>query len=198
MVLSGPARDDVVMSTDTPQDSPVWPPQPSSPAPAPQPSSAHQPAAWSAGPQEAVQQAEPQRIWTVLSETKRRGAWQVPERLVLPVVMGDVLVDLREATLTAPVTTLEVQGLMGEVKIVVPDGVRVECTGSPIMGEFEERSDAGLAQPTPGAPLVRVVGAMIMGQVRVFRTAAAVGTGAYAIDGMTGWKHRRRQRRSRD
>ena len=125
MVLSGPARDDVVMSTDTPQDSPVWPPQPSSPAPAPQPSSAHQPAAWSAGPQDAVQQAEPQRIWTVLSETKRRGAWQVPERLVLPVVMGDVLVDHPHES---RVDDLEALAPLGLAPVDQPaEAVALEC-----------------------------------------------------------------------
>ena len=52
-----------------------------------------------------------------------------------------------------------------------------------------------LPAPGAGAPVVRVVGAMIMGQVRVFRTADAVGEGGYAIDGMAGWRAKRRRRK---
>jgi hypothetical protein len=38
---------------------------------------------------------------------------------------------------------------------------------------------------------------MIMGQVRVFRTADPVGEGRYAIDGMAGWRAQRRRRKER-
>lgn len=198
------------MTIDGPQDSPSWPPTPSRPptpswppTPSASPPAATGPApahpAFPAGgyPQDAPSDAGSERIWTIMSETKRRGDWRIPSRLVLPVALGDVYLDLREAQLTAPTTIIEVQGLMGEVKVVVPDSVRVECSGSAIMGEFGDLEAGTAGPPPPTAPVVRVVGAMIMGQVRVFRTSAPVGTGPFAIDGMAGWKHERRARRER-
>lgn len=185
------------MTSHSPQDSPTWPPapipaQPTSPG---HPSGAAYPGVPQPyGPQDASRNVV-DRVWTVMSNTKRRGDWVVPERIVLPVALGDVYVDLREARLTAPITTIEVQGLMGEVKIVVPESVRVECSGSAIVGEFHDVPSEQLPAPGAGAPVVRVVGAMIMGQVRVFRTADAVGEGGYAIDGMAGWRAKRRRRK---
>ena len=183
------------MTSDVPQDSPTWPPAPN-PAnvggaaypPVPQPG--------------ALQDASPDasatdRAWTIVGSTKRRGDWVVPERLVLPVALGDVVIDLRQARFTAATTTIEVQGLMGDVKIIVPDAIRVECSGSAIVGEFKDVPPEVATTPALSAGVVRVVGAMIFGQVRVFRTADAVGEARYAIDGMAGWRAQRRRRRER-
>ncbi len=179
------------MTSETPQDSLVWPPANTPPhrqgpvyPPLPQPH-----------PQDATG-PEVSRVWTIVSSTKRRGEWVVPERLVLPVAVGDVYLDLRQARLTAPTTTIEIAGLMGEVKVIVPDTVRVECGGSAIMGEFHDVLSGSPAPSDPSAALVRVVGAMIMGQVRVFRTADPVGEAGYSIDGIAGWRAQRRRRRN--
>lgn len=187
------------MTSQPPQDSPTWPPpsssqgsDPAAPLPPARPTYPATPT--TVGPQDTI---GVDRIWTVLSSTKRRGDWVVPARLVLPVALGDVVVDLREARLSASTTTVEVQGLMGDVKVIVPDAVRVECSGSAIMGEFTDVPSEASVAPGPGAPVVRVVGAMIMGQVRVFRTADPVGGGRYAIDGMAGWRAQRRRRKER-
>src|SRR5215207_316110 len=41
------------------------------------------------------------RLLAILSETKRSGRWVVPRRLEMRVIMGEVLIDLREAVLPA-------------------------------------------------------------------------------------------------
>ena len=133
--------------------------------------------------------------WTIMSETRRVGLWQVPTRFSASVLMGSVRIDLREAELTGPVTTIEVRGLMGEAKIIVPQTCRVECLGSPIMGEFTLKEHGSTDYLPADAPLVRVTGSIVMGSVEVFRTGAAVGEGSYAVDGFTGWNNRRAQRR---
>jgi hypothetical protein len=193
MVRRAGGAQDGRMTSDTPQDSQVWPP---TPAPAHGPGPVSFPTAAPHTPQDATS-AVGDRVWTILSNTKRRGDWVVPERLVLPVAMGDVYIDLRQARLTAQTTTIEVQGLMGEVKIVVPDTVRVECSGSAIMGEFHDVPSVSPAPSGLSGAVVRVVGAMIMGQVRVFRTAEPVGEAGYSIDGLAGWRAQRRRHRTR-
>lgn len=134
-----------------------------------------------------------QRLWAVLGECERRGTWQVPAQLTVTALLGEIRLDLREAQLSAGVTTIEVRGLFAEVRIIVPDGYRVECAGSAILGEFADR-DAGPTRPAPaGAPLIRVVGAAVLSEVRAYRTAAPVGQGRFAVDGLTGLRHRLRR-----
>lgn len=98
----------------------------------------------------------------ILTGIVRKGRWTVPERLTATAVLGDVKLDLRAATLSAPVTTLKVQAVLGDVQLIVPPGVRVEVNGSPILGEIRDRvDDAGLP---PDAPVVRVEALALLGE----------------------------------
>ena len=176
-----------------PQDAPHWPTPAEPPSPWPDPPAAVTPIGSNAG----VAQLPPAQThtWTVMSSAKRTGWWRVPERFGTSVAMGEMRLDLREAELSGPVTTIEVHGLLGEVKIIVPDTCRVECTGSPILGDFESKDVDAAPDPGPAAPLIRVTGSMLLGSVTVYRTAAAVGQGAYVIDGLKGARSRRERRR---
>jgi hypothetical protein len=78
--------------------------------------------------------------------------------------MGGVVLDLREARLTAPVTDIYVVAVMGGVEITVPPDVRLESDGFAIMGGFEDQ----LKEPAsmdPNAPVVRIHGLAVMGGV---------------------------------
>lgn len=167
-----------------PQDSPHWPPVPDRPT--------HPYAV----PQDAAH-VPMEQVWTVVSSLKRTGAWRVPAHLAVSVAMGDARLDLREAELSSPLTTIEVRGFMGDVKIIVPDRLRVECTGSAFVGEFEHKESGVTAAAPADSPLVRVIGGMLLGEVTVYRTAAAVGEGAFSVDGLAGVRARRRLRRLR-
>lgn len=139
--------------------------------------------------------ADAERVWTIMGSTKRTGAWEVPARLVLSVAMGDVRIDLREARFAARNTEIEVRGLMGDVKIIAPDTMRVRVTGSPIMAEFRQREGGETAEPPPDAPQLLVTGSMAMGDVTVWRTGDPVGSGTFGVDGLAGIRQRRRERR---
>jgi hypothetical protein len=71
------------------------------------------------------------------------------------------------------------------VKIIVPPGLRVECDGVAIMGEFKEQHSS--PDDDPGAPLVRVRGLALMGSVTV--TTRLPGESALAA-----WRRRKRER----
>ncbi len=135
-----------------------------------------------------------ERMWTVLGETKRRGPWQVPAHLAVTAIAGEARLDLREASLSGAVTTIQVTGALCEVRIIVPDSYRVECTGGAILGEFEDREAAPASPAPPDAPLIRVTGGVLLGEVRAYRTSAPVGEGRFAVDGMKGLRHRLRRR----
>ena len=100
----------------------------------------------------------------LMSGVVRRGTWTVPSRIRAFACMGGIGLDLRDATLTAPVTDIYVVALMGGVEIIVPPDVRLESDGFAIMGGFEDQ----LKEPAsrdPDAPVVRVHGLAIMGGV---------------------------------
>ena len=104
------------------------------------------------------------RFFALMSGVVRRGRWVVPGRIRAVACMGGIELDLREATLTAPVTEIRVLAVMGGVVITVPPGVRLESDGLAIMGGFEDQ----LREPAsrdPNAPVVRVRGLAIMGGV---------------------------------
>lgn len=103
-------------------------------------------------------------FFALMSGVVRRGRWTVPARIRAMACMGGIGLDLREATLTAPVTDIYVFALMGGVEIIVPPDVRLEADGFAIMGGFEDQ----LREPAShdaNTPLIRVHGVAIMGGV---------------------------------
>jgi hypothetical protein len=105
-----------------------------------------------------------QRMLAFMSSVRREGEWTPPRYLHVSAFMGAVHLDLREAFLSGDMT-INVKTTMGEVKILVPPGVRVESTGNAILGEFDQR---GGGTPVPvDAPVVRVTGTSIMGTVSI-------------------------------
>jgi hypothetical protein len=90
----------------------------------------------------------------ILGETQRRWRWRVAPRLTAVGVLGGCVLDLRTATLTAPVTTITAVTVLSGVDVLVPPGVRVELSVYGLFGS----ADSLLPEQDlpPDAPLVRV------------------------------------------
>jgi hypothetical protein len=101
----------------------------------------------------------------IMSQTERVGRWRVAAKNRAIAVMGSCKLDLRGATISAPVTTIRASVLMGELEITVPENVAVELETLTIMGERKWRQLG--AEPDPDSPLVRVTGFVLMGSVKV-------------------------------
>ena len=108
----------------------------------------------------------------IMSECKRQGVWAVPEHHSAFALMGSVVIDLREAQLSAQHTQINASSVMGEVKIIVPAHMHVVLDGTPIMGEFSQGKDRVPAELGPGSPSIRVRGMALMGSVTVQRLPA--------------------------
>lgn len=104
-------------------------------------------------------------VSAVLSSNERRGSWVVPARLRVKAVLGNVELDLREATLTAPVTEITVRAVLGNVELTVPPGVRVEILGSAFLANFGTDGAPSPVPAAPGQPVVRVLGRAVLGNV---------------------------------
>ena len=103
---------------------------------------------------------------SVFSKVTRRGQWVLPHTLRVATFMGHVKMDLTQVAIAPGGSSIEVLSILGEVDIVVPRSLRVECSGNPILGEFEVKA-RGVAPPSATAPLVRISGSAIGGMVRV-------------------------------
>ena len=97
---------------------------------------------------------------------KRSGSWTPPRHLNAVAVMGGVELDFREARFPEGETTVNAVAVMGGVEIVVPPGLRVECSGLPVMGGFERLDQDGDPEYAPGAVL-KIRGLACMGGVEV-------------------------------
>lgn len=106
------------------------------------------------------------RLLTVFAETKRRGAWTPPRALRTVTVFGSTTLDLREARLQPGVTEIEARVVFGELKVLVPPGVRVESEGNAVFGSFDHSAPAWDALP-PDAPTVRIRGLAVFGATHV-------------------------------
>ncbi|MEU8386014.1 DUF1707 domain-containing protein [Streptosporangium sp. NPDC048865] len=114
------------------------------------------------------------RRWfvAVMGSSKRRGSWRIDKPLGAVAVMGDVVLDLRQAEVrTGGAVDIVATAVMGDVKIIVPDGVDVELDGVAIMGD--KKVQVIEAPPGTNAPLVRVRAYVVMGDVKVVGDAKA-------------------------
>ena len=116
------------------------------------------------GPAAALPAEAPHEMTAILSNQTRTGRWRVPARLAARSVLGDCHIELQDAVLTSPVTTIEARTTLGAVTIIVPEGVEVRLSGTVILGSHvsEVRGDA-----LPGAPVIDVRARAVLGSVTI-------------------------------
>ncbi len=107
----------------------------------------------------------------ILSETKRRGVWQVPEQHTAFSMMGTVSLDLREAQFESRDVTINAYSIMGDVTIIVNALTRVVVDGVAILADFSESRAKVSAELTGESQIVRVKGMALMASVSVERKA---------------------------
>ena len=105
----------------------------------------------------------------VMSETRRSGAWFVPDRHSAFALMGGVTLDLREAHFENDELTIFANAVMGEVRVIVNAATTVVVEGTGVMGEYTEQRPKVPFDPGPGGPVVHLKGLALMGSVNVRR-----------------------------
>lgn len=105
------------------------------------------------------------RITSILGEEKRRGRWEVPARIDVTSIMADVTLDFTDAIVRTDAVDIHAAVVIGEVTIIVPEGIDVRFEqGVNILGDRKLK----LREPvTPGAPIYRIHGMVLLGQVTV-------------------------------
>ncbi|RFS82917.1 DUF1707 and DUF2154 domain-containing protein [Actinomadura spongiicola] len=105
------------------------------------------------------------RFSAFMGDCKERIVGRIDGPLEAVSVMGDVELDLRGAQVPSGEVIVTATAVMGDVKIIVPDGVRVEVTGHNFLGDRR----ISVREPHPGArvPVVRVSATVVMGDVKI-------------------------------
>lgn len=126
-------------------------------------------------------------VAAVFGGQRREGRWVVPERLAVAAVFGEALLDFREALLQSSRVIVYATVVCGRLKILVPDGVAVEVTGTSLAtsrrGPVTRRRPARGAGPgpqvaapgQPDLPVIEVRGLMLGGQVQAIAPPRARG-----------------------
>jgi hypothetical protein len=108
----------------------------------------------------------PGEITAVLGNESRKGPWIVPAHLTVRSVLGDCHLEMQEAAIRQPVTTIDTKVRFGSVTIYVPDGIDVRMTGRAVLGA---KSSELRGEPRPGAPVIVVHCDVLCGAVTVRR-----------------------------
>ena len=111
------------------------------------------------------------RSQAILGDKRRDGHWVVPPVYTATAVMGNVRLDLREASFAEAEATISCTVLMGEVRIRVAPDVTIVEDVSTVLAEVKQRSSAELPPVPAGGPRLRVHGTAIMGNVIIERLA---------------------------
>ena len=106
----------------------------------------------------------PTHASSVFGDVRRGGAWTVPAAGKWQTVLGDVVLDVRQAHVPATEVRIHARSFFGDVELLVPEGVEVEVRSRTLFGDIkQEAGDAG----APGAPRIILTGGTVFGDVRV-------------------------------
>ncbi len=110
---------------------------------------------------------EGRSVVAVFGAAERSGHWVVDDGMSTVAVFGGVDLDMREAALESPTTTMTVVAVFGGVDITLPDGVEVRTSGFSLFGGTDGPKDR--TPPPHGAPVLRVRVYAVFGGVSLRR-----------------------------
>lgn len=105
-------------------------------------------------------------VRSTLSSVARRGAWDVPERLVVRTTMGSAELDFTEATMPHDRVVIDLDVVAASVELRLPAGSQVEHDQVQIMlGSIEDHRRGGAG--VPAGPTFVLSGAVRAGSVEI-------------------------------
>ena len=98
-----------------------------------------------------------------VGDIKRKGAWVVPAECRFRSYFGAVIVDLREATITAQELRIDARTPFGNIVLLVPEGVDVEVRAHALIGKLKQEQSPAVH----GAPRIILTGGTWFGDVKI-------------------------------
>jgi predicted secreted protein len=98
-------------------------------------------------------------VVNILGDEKRVGRWRLPRQLRIFSGIGDWTLDLRgalvnEDAVAAGFVEITHFALIGDLRVVVPEGVEVELSGMVLIGD--RKLELAAVPPRPGTPRVKL------------------------------------------
>jgi hypothetical protein len=113
------------------------------------------------------------RLVAILGGVTRKGTWHPDPVIEVLAVLGGAELDFREAVLPGKEILVRATTVLGGLEITVPPEMRVEDSGTAILGGREIAGDSAEAS-SPDAPVLRIEGTCVLGGVEVKRKARKV------------------------
>jgi hypothetical protein len=129
-------------------------------------------------------------VLALLGSTERDGRLRMRRRVGCLVGLGNIDLDLRQATFDGDVITVFAVGIFGAIDVYVPEGVEVDLHGLALGGHKGAHGNDPL--PVAGTPLVRVFVISIFAGIDVWRVPIAWAQKSWGdvIQGMSSGRHK--------
>jgi len=124
------------------------------------------------------------RMTAIFASSKRRGQWVVPYEIETKVIFGELVIDLRDALFAWDTLLINVDVTLGELKLVVPVGTRIENEIDDFIGGGKVNMKGGHGAE-PNGLVVHLEGSVRFGSVDVRQRLS---TEAFPPDHFTGIK----------
>jgi len=122
------------------------------------------------------------RVLAVLGNVERRGRFQVPNGYRATSVLGNLELDLRDVAFPDGVTEIHVRAVLGNIEIIVPPSLPVECEGSGILASFAELNRLP-AEGNGTGPRLRIIGSALLANVEIRTLPRGVSSHGRALPG---------------
>jgi hypothetical protein len=129
-------------------------------------------------------------VLALLGSSEREGRLRVRRRVGCLMGLGNIDLDLRQATFERDVITVFAIGLFGAIDVYVPEGVEVDLHGFALGGH--KGAHGNDPPPVAGTPLVRVIAVSLFAGIDVWRVPLAWTQKSWGdvIRGMRSGKHK--------
>lgn len=113
--------------------------------------------------------------FAVMGGVEHHGDWLIAPSHLSIALMGGTDLNLQRARFSSAHTSIRVAAVMGGVRVVVPEDIRVKSEGAAIMGGFGIVDHPSVTVPQSelpaNAPTITISGFALMGGVEVIRAA---------------------------
>src|SRR5690348_306217 len=108
------------------------------------------------------------RLVAIMSESRRTGRWQVPQRLDVVSLMSDTKIDLTNAVMPPGGAEFHVRSVWAACKIIVPPEMRVVNEMHAIMASVTSKApEMDPVGSIRAGPVLRLTGTALMAEVKV-------------------------------
>ncbi len=119
-------------------------------------------------PPQDIRHFAPANSFSLLGDVKIGGWVAVGRSLSATAIVGDVLIDVSSAAIGEEGLDIVARSIIGDVKIVVPDGARVQSSVVNLIGDRKEI----LTPPVAGGPTIRINSFGLLGDTKVYSLSA--------------------------